>query len=1088
MSRTISAGTASVTLATGDDPVLVTAAGSVSGGLYGGTTANWTITNFGFLGNTANGSTINDRTAGAAVRLRSASTITNATTTTGTIQATGSFGVGVLLQAGGTVSNQGLIAATGVFGYGIVLSNGGSVINSGTISVGSKGDGISLSSGGSVTNSGSITGNYGVAGASGYLSNASTGYIGGGYIGVYGRSPGGATGLTVNNAGTLSGYYGVFDNGGSIYNAPGGVISGNLAVESYGGNTLQNAGTIESTLGAAGTAVAFVSAAGRLIVDPGAVFTGTVDGGPSSTLELSGTGGGTLSGLGSEYINFAKVTIDAGATWTLAGTNSVAAGVAVTNAGTFIDAFSLTNGGTLSGGVTLAAGVTLNNVSGGTITTASGTAVYAAYPGDGSTAGVVNSGKIAGSTYGIYLASDGYISNASAGALIDGQTPIQIGRTGTVVNHGTIGNAADLQGILIQRHGSVTNVGTSATIASNNTAIYLNTGGAVTNGVSAVISGGDMGVFARQAFATITNAGTIHSHSFAGIELQSGGAVTNQAGGVISSQIYIGAFFVSSVSFPGAVTLTNFGSIAGGPGHDAVLLPAGNTGRLIIEPGAVFTGNVDGGNTIGGTSISTMELASGASAGTLSGLGSKYIDFAEVAIDAGATWDFTGTNTIATGVTLGGAGTIENDGVIVLDPSRMKAALTGTGSVTIGSGSTLEVFGTVAAGQTIVMTGTNDFQQIDAGTGFAGTITGFVATDVIDVEGIGLAQSARIGNSPNTHALYLHSGASGSGAQLFSFPYITSITGGEGAVAQGLTFSADTNNGTLIACYLRGTRIRTSSGEVAIEFLSAGDLVETLTGPAPIRWIGRRRYVLAETEGHAAVLPVLIRAGAIGDGLPRRDLCVSPEHALCIDGVLVPARHLTNGNSIVQRHDLEVIEYFHLELAEHAVIFAEGMPAETFVDCDSRKIFDNVASFTGGGAPEWRFCAPRVEEGQALEEIRARINARAGIVHASGVGPLIGRLERVTDGSIEGWAQDAHVPERPVWLEIIADGAVVASVLANRYRNDLEAAGLGSGRHAFRAAFAGQPGRVEARRIEDGALLGALSSGARSPCLRKAAG
>jgi len=62
--------------------------------------------------------------------------------------------------------------------------------------------------------------------------------------------------------------------------------------------------------------------------------------------------------------------------------------------------------------------------------------------------------------------------------------------------------------------------------------------------------------------------------------------------------------------------------------------------------------------------------------------------------------------------------------------------------------------------------------------------------------------------------------------------------------------------------------------------------------------------------------PVLIRRGAMADELPRRDLSVSPEHALWIDGVLVPARLLTNGITILGRDDLAAVEYIHPELAE----------------------------------------------------------------------------------------------------------------------------------------------------------------------------
>jgi hypothetical protein len=105
------------------------------------------------------------------------------------------------------------------------------------------------------------------------------------------------------------------------------------------------------------------------------------------------------------------------------------------------------------------------------------------------------------------------------------------------------------------------------------------------------------------------------------------------------------------------------------------------------------------------------------------------------------------------------------------------------------------------------------------------------------------------------------------------------------------------------------------------------------------------------------VTPILIEAGALDENLPRRDLYVSPEHSLYIDGVLVPAEHLVNGVSVVRCINAESVHYFHIELERHDVIFAEGAAAETFVDCDNRLMFHNAAEFNelypADAAPEW---------------------------------------------------------------------------------------------------------------------------------------
>ena len=84
---------------------------------------------------------------------------------------------------------------------------------------------------------------------------------------------------------------------------------------------------------------------------------------------------------------------------------------------------------------------------------------------------------------------------------------------------------------------------------------------------------------------------------------------------------------------------------------------------------------------------------------------------------------------------------------------------------------------------------------------------------------------------------------------------------------------------------------------------------------------------------------------ALHDQYPHRDLYLSPGHSLFVDGVLIPVKHLVNDSSIMRAEmdDRDVIEYFHVELETHEVLFAEGAPAETLLVTDGREGFANFA-------------------------------------------------------------------------------------------------------------------------------------------------
>lgn len=151
-------------------------------------------------------------------------------------------------------------------------------------------------------------------------------------------------------------------------------------------------------------------------------------------------------------------------------------------------------------------------------------------------------------------------------------------------------------------------------------------------------------------------------------------------------------------------------------------------------------------------------------------------------------------------------------------------------------------------------------------------------------------------------------------------------------------------------CFLAGTLIRTVAGEVRIEDLRIGDLVETADGKAkPVKWIGYHTFRRSTHRWSRSVMPVRIARHALDEKTPHRDLYLSRGHALYIDGVLIQAADLINGTSITQAvpEGVETLDYLHIAFEAHESIFAEGAAAESLLLRDgNHEIFANFAEYS----------------------------------------------------------------------------------------------------------------------------------------------
>ncbi len=267
---------------------------------------------------------------------------------------------------------------------------------------------------------------------------------------------------------------------------------------------------------------------------------------------------------------------------------------------------------------------------------------------------VVNQGTVdGGAGSGIDLLAGGTVTNDG---WIGGIYGVAIqGIAGTVVNASTIDASSGSAGILLTHGGSVTNQaagqilgsygistkGDAATVLNAGTivadtadaAIELAAGGSVTNAASASLTGNWGIAIQGSANGSVLNAGAITGGTQSGVFL-TGGTVTNQSHGVIT-----GNWAVAVVGAAG--TVINGGTMIG-TGGTAVTLPAGYANLVQVQPGAAFTGAVQGGNTIGASIASTLELAAGITAGTLAGIGSTITNFSGIVFDPGARWDISG--------------------------------------------------------------------------------------------------------------------------------------------------------------------------------------------------------------------------------------------------------------------------------------------------------------------------------------------------------------------------------------------------------------------------------------------------------------
>ncbi|MBS0638326.1 MAG: Hint domain-containing protein [Proteobacteria bacterium] len=191
-----------------------------------------------------------------------------------------------------------------------------------------------------------------------------------------------------------------------------------------------------------------------------------------------------------------------------------------------------------------------------------------------------------------------------------------------------------------------------------------------------------------------------------------------------------------------------------------------------------------------------------------------------------------------------------------------------------------------------------------------------------------------------------------------------------------------------LSCFVRGTLLSTPDGERAVETLQAGDMVLTASGAArPVKWLGRRVVKASRHVFAGRIAPVRVCRAAFADGVPARDVLLSPDHAVLVDGKLIPVRQLVNGASVLLEPHQPEVEYFHVELDTHDVLLASGLPVESYLDAGDRGFFANggvqvelhptLDEQSGYRARENASCMPFVTDEQSVQPVWQRLVERA---------------------------------------------------------------------------------------------------------------
>jgi collagen type I/II/III/V/XI/XXIV/XXVII alpha len=590
---------------------------------------------------------------------------------------------------------------------------------------------------------------------------------------------------------------------------------------------------------------------------------------------------------------------------------------------------------------------------------------------------------IPGSSYAsLYVAAGGTAANTVISG--GGQEDLDPGAT-------TLGSVVSSGGLLYAKPGAVTENTTVISGGTDDVTTVVSSGETL-SGFTVATGGTVMVEYGGTALETTLDRGSYLVVSAGGAArdtlvlptsatLATPSVYVESAGTATSTTLESGAgetVYGGGVTVGATVTSGGFESVSAG--GTAVSTVVGSGGSLFLFSGGIASGTIveSGGSVFTDRTVLSGQIVSGLT------VGPETVLRVESGGTALATRVSGGYITVSGGVV---------SGTIVLGAPEGNGGVY-AGALDLEDGAT--AFATTAEGAATV----DAYGSLVSGAVFLG-LSGY--TPILEVENGGTAISAALSSGG---AAVIHSGGTGSDTTVLSGGALYVSSGG--VVLDTVVSSGGTVIGS-IPCFAAGTLILTERGDVAAENLQIGDRIATEDGTfEPVIWIGSRVVDCRRHPRPGQVLPVRILAGAFGPGRPRRDLYLSPDHAIFAEDVLIPARHLIDGNGVRQMACAQVT-YLHVELPRHCVILAEGLATESYLDTGDR------ASFGGDGRvvtahpvfgteagdvmliAEARGYAPLRVMGPEVERVRDQLAARAaGAAGAAEIATQAGRVIGVT--------------------------------------------------------------------------------------------